>query len=326
MVTPFGLRHSLLVYRLQQTAERLDMVHALTRPRSPLAIAVLGPFPWRAMGVATYVLQMRRQGRRVTGFAQILKRPARPESDLLVVAPTLRADRVTDDIWLRLLTRCTAEAGAYGVQRMFASTAEGGSEAEILRQVGFIPYTRETVFCLVGVARISGVPTTDIHTQHDGDSWGMQRLYHIVTPPVVQQAEGALESENSGFLPLWWETPLLRSQGYVLSHQGEVRGAAHIQSGPAGHWLRIWSAGDHQVFVPELLDHCLTRLNTRDRKRPIYCAVRDYQMDMRLPLLDAGFQPYTSRSRLVKHLTVRIKDAVSQPIPALVAHAVTGPL
>lgn len=326
MVTPFGLRHSLLVYRLQRSAERLDMVQALTRPRSPLMIAVLGPFPWRATGVATYVLQMRQQGRRLAGFAQILKRPARPESDVLVLAPTLRTGGATDDIWLRLLTKCSAEAGEHGVQRMFASAAEGGSEVDVLRQVGFVPYTQETVYCLVGGAPVRGGQTAGIHPQHSGDSWGMQRLYQAVTPPVVQQAEGALESENSGFPPLWWETPLLHSQGYVLSQQGEVTGAAHIQSGPAGHWLRIWSADNHHVAVPALLNHCLATLNRPDRNKPIYCAVRDYQSDIRLPLQDAGFQPYARRSRLVKHLTVRVKDAVPQAIPVLVAHAVTGPL
>lgn len=325
MVTPFGLRHSLLVYRLQHSAERLDMVQALTRPRSPLAIAVLGPFPWRATGVATYVLQMRRQGRRLAGFAQILKRPGRPESDVLVLAPMLRTDAAAEDIWLRLLTKCAAEAGEHGVQRMFASAAEGGREVDVLRQVGFVPYTQETVYRLVSGTRVTGARRAEIHTQQVSDSWGMQRLYQAVTPPVVQHAEGALESENSGFPPLWWETPLLRSQGYVLSQQGEVTGAAHIQSGPAGHWLRIWSAYDHPVVVPALLNHCLATLDRPDRKKPIYCAVRDYQSDIRVPLHDAGFQPYTRRSRLVKHLTVRVKDAVPQAIPALVAHAVTGP-
>ncbi len=326
MVTPFGLRHSLLVYRLQHSAERLDMVHALTRPRSPLAIAVLGPIPWRTTGVVTYVLQMRQHGRRVTGFAQMLKRPGRPESDMLALAPALGGGKAAEDIWLRLLTRCAAEAGEHGVQRLFASVPEGGSEAEVLRQVGFVAYTQETVYRLVGEARMPGPPVDEIRPQHEGDGWAMQRLYHTATPPVVQVAEGALESENSGFPPLWWESPLLHSQGYVLSRSGDVIGAAHIQSGPAGHWLRIWSAIDQQTVVSSLLNHCLAVLEPYDRKKPLYCAVRDYQSDMRLPLEDVGFQPYTYRSRLVKHLTVRVKDAVPQTIPALVANAFTGPL
>lgn len=325
MVTPFGLRHSLLVYRLQRTAERLDMAQALTRPLSPLAVAVLGPIPWRATGVATYVLRMHQSGRRVAGFAQVLKRPGRAESDVLVLAPSLRADSAAGDVWQRLLTRCAIEAGEHGVQRIFASAAADGREVDVLRQVGFVPYTQETVYRHASGVQITAAPVAGIRAQVTSDSWAMQRLYQMVTPPVVQHAEGALESENSGFPPLWWETPLLRSQGYVMSQGGEVTGAAHIQSGPAGHWLRIWSADNQRTVVPALLNHCLATLKSPDRKKPIYCAVRDYQNDMRLPLQDAGFQLYARRSRLVKHLTVRVKDAVPQAVPALVVHAITAP-
>lgn len=326
MVTPFGLRHSLLVYRLQHNAQRLDMVHALTRPRSPLAVAILGPFPWRATGVATYVLQARVQGRRVAGFVQILKRPGRPESDVLVLAPALPAGLATEDIWLRLLTRCVAEAGEHGVQRVFASVPEGGAEGDLLRQLGFVPYTHETVYRLQSHVRLTTTLPGEIRPQHARDGWAVMRLYHTVTPPVVQHAEGALESENSGFQPLWWESPLLRSRGFVLDHHGDVTGAVHIQSGPAGHWLRIWSADDRQTAVPALLGHCLAVLNHSERQKPIYCAVRDYQSDMHLPLVDVGYQPYAHRSRLVKHLTVRVKETVPQAIPALVTNALGGPL
>jgi hypothetical protein len=45
--------------------------------------------------------------------------------------------------------------------------------------------------------------------------------------------------------------------------------------------------------------------------------VRDYQGGLRGVLFDHGFEPYTRRSRLVKHLAVRVKAVEPATAPAM---------
>ena len=51
---------------------------------------------------------------------------------------------------------------------------------------------------------------------------------------------------------------------------------------------------------------------------PVFCAVRDYQGGMQAVLFDHGFEPYTRRSRLVKHLAVRVKVTEPATVSAMV--------
>src|SRR5450759_4302817 len=88
MIHPFALADILLVYRLQNDGVPLAIEHILSHPRPPLWLALTAPWPWAGRGVATYVLKERSQGRQqMRGFVQLLKRAARPEADLLHMAP-----------------------------------------------------------------------------------------------------------------------------------------------------------------------------------------------------------------------------------------------
>lgn len=321
VVEPFGLRHSLLLQGLAPDTERLDMVHALTRPRSALAVAVMAPFPWRGIGIATYVLNEESAQAPLRGFAQVLKRTDRPESDMLALAPVLTSERHgAEEIWIRLLTRMVQDGGQHGVQRIFASVPADGREADVFRQVGFVPYTQETIFRLDGTSATLNQPVAGIRPQQDSDAWAFQRLYQAVTPPVVQQAEGAAESESSGFLPAWWESGL-QAQGYVASSADGLAAAVQMLSGPAGHWLRLWSLDSDRQVAGRLLDWCLAALRPARRAQPVYLAVRDYQSGLRTMLQDRNFRPYLRRTRLVKHLVVRVKEMepALMPLPRLVS-------
>lgn len=321
MVEQFGLRHYLLVQGLVPSTERLDMVHALTRPRHPVAVAMMAPFPWRGIGIATYVLHEEGARGPLQGFAQVLKRPDRPESDILALAPALTSERpAVDEIWTRLLTLMVQEGGHHGVQRIFANVPADGREADVLRQVGFVPYTQETIFRLDGPSAALGQAAPDIRPLQDADAWAMQRLYHAATPPVVQQAEGAAESESSGFLPAWWESGL-QAQGYAVSGVNGLAAAVQMVSGPAGHWLRLWSLDGDRQTAGRLLDWCLAALGPARKARPIYLALRDYQSELRTMLQDRNFHPYLRRTRLVKHLVVRVKEMepALMPVPRLVS-------
>lgn len=317
VVEQFGLRHSLLLQRLAPNAERLDMVHALTRPRDPLTVAMMSPFPWRGIGVATYVLQETGDNGPLQGFVQALKRPERPEGDLLALAPALTGEQPeAEEIWMRLLTHMASEAGYHGVQRVFASAPADGREADVLRQAGFVPYTQETIFRLeAGSGARSTEAAAGIRRQQEEDAWAIQRLYHMATPPLVQHAESPAASESKSFLPAWWESGL-HIRGYVIGGAEALTAAVQIASGPAGHWLRLWSSDNDAQAAGRLVDGCLAAMEPERRARPLYLALRDYQGGLRAMLEARGFSPYLRRTRLVKHLVVRVRETEPVLLPA----------
>lgn len=55
------------------------------------------------------------------------------------------------------------------------------------------------------------------------------------------------------------------------------------------------------------------------KRRPVYCTVRDYQGGLRATLQDVGFEPFSRRARMVKHVTVRVRVAEPVTVPGMVA-------
>ena len=92
MIRPFGLNDVWLVRRLQRSGMPMAIEHMLTHPRDPLWTALTAPWPWAGSGVATFVLDEVVAGQRLGGFVQLMQRAARPEADLLHLAPALSAD------------------------------------------------------------------------------------------------------------------------------------------------------------------------------------------------------------------------------------------
>ena len=136
-------------------------------------------------------------------------------------------------------------------------------------------------------------------------SWALQRLYARGTPRLVQQAEGALSGE-AGAPPLsWWEPD--RWHGIVWEPAGEVRGAAQVHLGRAGHWLRIWGASNLSAReLREVIEQGLSLIaelqpRTGRTSFPVYATVRDYEIGVSGALTGFGFAPFTDRLRFVKH-------------------------
>ena len=152
VIRPFGLNDIWLVRRLQRSGMTLAVEHMLTHPHGPLRTALLAPWPWAGVGVATFVLDESVNGQRLHGFAQLMKRADRSEADLLHVAPALMSqiasDRSVEAIWSRLLNHCSLAAATHGLQRIYASAPQGCSEQTSLSQAGFCVYTRETIYRL----------------------------------------------------------------------------------------------------------------------------------------------------------------------------------
>ena len=311
VIRSFAIADALLVYRLQSCGMPLAIEHLLTHPRPPLWLALTAPWPWAGRGVATYVLRERNERSFSTGFVQLLKRSARPEADLLHLAPaqtlSIAGDTDSETIWRQLLAHCSLEAAQYGLQRIYVGVPDGVPELGVLRDVGFSLYTRETIYRLAEFAEKGPVPA-GFRRQMPRDSWALQRLYTRSTPCLVQQAEGALTGDAGSPPMSWWEPD--RWRGIVWAPAGEVRGAVQVHMGRAGHWLRVWGA--NMLTARELRSLIEQGLNLladlpsrwKPGRLPVYATVRDYEIGLSGALTGFGFAPFADRVRFVKHTVV----------------------
>ncbi len=335
VIRPFGLNDILLLLGLQHNSVTLAIEHILTHPRAPLWTALTAPWPWAGVGVATYVLIENREDGPMTGFVQLMKRAARPEADILHLAPALLTVENSEAAWDRLLSHCTPAAASHGLQRVFASIPDGGPEEARLKEAGFSLYTRETIYRLAvvpasgGTGRVAPERGAGLRPQLPQDSWALQRLYTGGTPRLVQLSEGAITGEV-GSPPLsWWEPDSW--QGIVWEPAGEIRGAVQVHIGRAGHWVRIWgintlTAREMRSLVAQGL-HAVTAASRgvptsfrgevpapfrgRGKPLPVYVTVRDYEMGIGAILTGFGFAPYINRARFVKHTGATVRRPVS---------------
>lgn len=315
VIHPFGLNDVGLVRRLQNSGVSLAVEYALTQPYRPLWLALTAPWPWAGKGIATFVLDAAATGQQVSGFVQLLKRTARPEADLLHLAPALLAvdgepDPAIATTWRLLLNHCCAAAASHGLQRIFASTPYGCSEQASLKEAGFSLYTRETIYRLA-TAPAGGGQTPGVRPQGPQDGWALQRLYTRNTPRLVQQAEGA----TSGEIGSWWEPDSW--QGIVWEPAGEVRGAAQAHLGRTGHWLRVWGASELQPReLRGLIEQALRWIGASSPPRrplPVYVTVRDYESGISSVLTGFGFAPFMDRARFVKHTVAAARAPAAVP-------------
>jgi hypothetical protein len=311
VIRSFSLRDIPLFIQLQRSRMPLQLEQTLVRPRSPLGPALLDPFPWHGIGIATYVLEGKDRSRSARGIAQMQKRPGRPEADLLFLSPRLDAHAGADDIWCRLLSHCAQEAGQFGIQRLFATLPDDPQMLDIFMQVGFSLYAREDVYRLGQVLRPAKAPENrKVRRYREEDNWALQRLYATYTPRLVQQAEGVANGDaRHGREP---STDLT----FVLERGTEIAAALQIEIGSAGHWLRAYGNTQDAESMEALLRRGLAALASY-RERPVYSAVRDYQGGLRALLSDQGFQPFATWNRLVKHTVSWVKEPALKVVPAL---------
>ena len=313
MIRPFGLRDVLAVRSLQRDGVWLDLFHRLLLRRSALATALIAPVPWVGTGLASYVWSPAQE---VHGFVQMLKRPGRYEADLLFLAPRLERQPYGRQAWEKLLAACIAEAGAQGLRRLFASVSESAAEIDVLASLGFMVYTGEQVFVLPrSVRHPTTAPDSRLRPRRSEDVWWLRRLYSIYTPQPVQNAEGHNSDHGQASLPLaWWE--LTNHSSFVVEDKGDVVGGVQLVSGRRGHWLLLHGDPGDADLMAVVLRHGIAAAG--GNRWPMYCAVRPYQGGLAAILQDHGFQSYTRRSRVVKHLAVRVKAAEPLAAPNLV--------
>ncbi|MFZ2486521.1 MAG: hypothetical protein WAZ19_00235 [Anaerolineae bacterium] len=313
MIRAFGLRDGLAVHLLQRDGVWLDLFHHLLLRRSALQMALLAPVPWVGAGLASYVWTQRRQPQ---AFVQLLKRPRRQEADLLFMAPSLNRQPHSALAWQELLRMCAAEAAAQGLRRLFASLPEQRPELDMMTAQGWTTYTTEEVFVLAKSARRQPLmPNRALRPRQEKDVWWLRRLYSLSTPPPVQHAEGYTSDDDLTLLPLaWWE--MTNQSSFVVEEKGDVLGGVQLVSGHRGHWLLLHGDPGNAALMTDLLRYGVAAAG--DSRWPIYCAVRAYQGGLDAVVRAHGFASHARRSRLIKHLAVRVKAVEPAPVLNLV--------
>lgn len=315
MITSFTLRDLRLLAKLQNGNVSLCPIEALTRPQSPLWAALTSLLPFDEGQAFTFVLnEQRRDGRQLQGFIQARYPLTRLGMYIERVTPGLDEDEDAQGVWSRLVNHIVTVAGERGIQRVFACVADESQEMAILLSAGFSVYAREDIFGLAPDAHPQAVAPGGIRSEQSVDHWGINQLYRAITPHLVQQAESPTGHTGTEWLSgsITWS----QGEGFVLEDQEGIAGYGHLMPGRIGHWLTLLLHPRAYKQIDRLLDYALALLNYYP-PYPVYCAVRDYQGGIRVPLEERGFSPMSIQCRLVKHTTARVKEPVRGLVPAL---------
>jgi hypothetical protein len=319
LIRPFRLRDVGLVARLQREGVLLDLETCLTRPRSPLAAAIVSSLLPIGTSASTYVVTDSEQNSQLSGLAQMRRRPGYPEQVVVFISPPLTKGNGAHAIWQRLLAHLCIKAGEQGGQRLYAGLPVNGEEYQIFRHVGFTAFGQEDVFKLaVYPTDLEGVPPLPVRRQRSRDSWGIQQLYATITPRAVQNAEGLAQTQ-------WelggrgWRGPNQHRQGYVWERRSEIWAALQIRSNRTGHWVRMLLHPSALDQADGLVAAALSRVH-RAPHQGIYCAVRTYEAGIPTALTARGFQLVGSQTLVVKHTTVWAREPATQSVHALDGH------
>ena len=306
-----GIGQLPLVYRLCRRGMWLDARQAMLEGGTAFWSALASALPASALRETVYVLE--NEDSRKEACLQVRRRGGRAEADLLYIAPRLEGTRMMEEVWKELLSGACQQLAEQGVERFYARLPESGLETVVFREVGFSLYTREDLFRLDewpgDQVEDGGIPLEVRGPVHD---WGVERLYHELVPWLVQQAEGTFWPDDLGDGLLWQE-----SVGeYVLMDRDEVAGLLRVRPSAREHWLGVMLHPRAYEWAGMAIASGLNQLRLLPR-RPLYCAVREYQGGLRGPLEDYGFRRIGSRALMVRQALARsrVKE------PAMVSRA-----
>lgn len=266
--------------------------------------SMLGP-----LGDDVVTLVLRNGGMR--GFIQARKRAHAPEIDISYLAgfPS-RASKVADgDVWFSLVENLIERAGHARIERVFAAVGHRFEDVvEVLKQLGFQPYTQQQIWMLPEPTIKEGSALVALRRQHRRDAWPIQQLYTRVTPRHVQQAE--LRQSASWQLPMPRRRIGWRERGWVLGSDQVLNMYIHVLTGPRGHVLR-------PMFEPEVRQQAATMLryalSHMHEPRTVFAVIRGYQSEIGGALEELGFKLRGEQTLFVKHLVVPQRQAVRVP-------------
>lgn len=289
---------------------------------TPLQTALRG-YLLRGSGNLTFVLRSSDHHVDGCGFAQVRAHKTRLAWRITRMAPPLDSTEQAASVWYRLLLHVCLAAGEQQVQRLFARVGQESAAEEVFRQAGFAVYGHEHLFELLPAGTPGGRLSARAQPADGAQRWDAQRLYQRVTPRLVLQAE-ALNGACSDLA--WWERSSAdEGQTYTwYDAGGEIEGCLYVATESRGCWLRLLLRPDARECAAEIVGHAMAVVRDGPR-RPIYWAVRDYDVGVRAPLEEYGFALVSTCSLLVKHTAVQVREAHRKLVPALEKRAGVAP-
>ena len=251
--------------------------------------------------------------RAMRAAAQSVGRNGRPEQDIVMLSAYGggRGYPTDPDVWFRLIEQLCVHAGHSRVQRIYAALSQRHEELrELFRQLGFAGYAQQLVLRLEGPDWDQGITLAPMRPQARRNDWGIHRLYGMVTPHVVQQAEARVARD--------WQLPITEGwrraprRGWVLGADDNLNAALRLTSGPAAHVFTLLIHPDTRDIVTDVLRFGLGQIADT---LPVYLLLREYQSELLAPASDLGFQPIGEQALLFKQTTVAVRR--SSLLPAL---------
>lgn len=301
MIRPFHLRDLALVHRLSDYGVSLHTESALTKNLNPVRGALLG-----IVDSDSPTLVWKSEDRSLTGFIQLALDEESPLGHILFLSSSIHggaetavaepdggvaghsnggpAHPLNETAWLSLLDQAVIEVGRRGTHSLVAEVDELGPELPILRQAGFVVYTRQDIWKLEE-SRVDPGPEL-LRPRQEADDWDVHLLYANTVPRLVQMVE-----------PL---PPIDDGSGWVFREDNDLAAFIHVHDGSTATWMRLFVHPNAEGRVQEILTAVL-RLKPPRASHPLYCCVRRYQSWAQFALERTGFSLWGSQAVMVKH-------------------------
>jgi len=285
---------------------RLDVPDSLVLPRSGM-FDIPAALPIFRKDRPTFVAVA--DGQQV-GFVRFS--PRRPDGRWVISAIGASTGvYAPEPVWDALLAHGVRAAGLRGVRRLFARIPVGHPLLDAMRESGWVPYARETVF---RAERLSPVTRSarDLRLQEPADTWAIHQRYIAFAPRQVQEIE-ALTSH-------FWHMDRsvrpprgIRQTGWILEEDGDIVAYARYTRGSRAGMIDAVVAPGNGTHLGALLDGVIA-VPRRGRPRPVYCALRAYLLDMKGELTDRGFSEIGEQELLIRYTTATARTIAIDPV------------
>lgn len=320
MIRTFRLSDIFLVQRLAGQATKLNAAQALLFPTASTRTALSAVIPWGDTRISTYILQQQGHQLARAGFMQVQRRAGDGEADLLLLAPALDTPSGHPAIWEKLLSHYIQEE-ATDLARIYCDVPDQPLLVNTFRHVGFIPYSRETIWRRTrweALPAPTGENAFTLRKLAPQDEWAVNQLYARMTPEAMRRAEGFTDDEGA-------QAPMLRyrragtTHTFVAEARGEVTGCLQIRMGKRGILLQLYAdmLNPDQQLMRSMVQEALTAVRESGLRLPVYIGVNEHHGGLSALLTDFGFAPFTDRAKLVKHVVQWIREPVRAMTPAL---------
>jgi hypothetical protein len=313
--------------RRRQRVLRLNPPYTLVQPDPLFTDMLRSQMPLQSQTTMLYVYQERGV---VQGYLQVRSRWRRNNEWAITLMGT--TERAAERVWEALLEEVCTAAGEAEVVRLFVKVDKNENVTTLFRKFGFTAYTNEHVWGNLYFAQAEGqLDEPDkgpLRRLHNHDSWDLLQLYRAITPPATQRAE-ALTTRQWRVSPL--PRPGMLAQGLLENafvwpdmSQGEkgstqLGGFVRLLTGARGHWITLMyrPEQENRSVCDQALQYVLWKAS-RLGKKPVYCAVREYQAEIESMLAEKIFHLLTEQSLLVKYIAEPVRDAQPALVPFLV--------